>query len=375
MPNSTQPITNQSGPSEYANYNLIHRLHAYLTGVGFVTSKSYVGAGSGTITSIICTSTAVSETWTLTCIAAAANSGTFSVVGSVSGSQANLTVGVNYTNPRISLLVSDGPVDFQVGDVFTVSVSAPASTGLWQTLRYTASGDHELILKSTGLSGLEEIFIGFCGYHDVALDYYNITVAAFSGYVPGNSFTTQPGYTAMSMPTHNTNIPNWVSWNAQRVIVSVRVNTPAYTTLYAGKFFPYAMPSQYPYPIAVGSMLTAGAATRYSATTYTMPYTGSKNTFQIRSPAGIWIQPKCYPWGQRDMSATNFLVDTSGHYPLVPVVMYDSNGIYGELDGIYYVSGYNNLAENTAVIDGKTYVFLLNRNLTGFTDYFAMRLD
>ena len=232
-----------------------------------------------------------------------------------------------------------------------------------------------MILKSTGLSGLEEIYIGFKAYHNVTSDYYNITVAAFSGYTPGNSFETQPGYTAMSMPTHNTDIPVWISWNAQRVIVSARVNTPAYVTLYAGKFFPYAMPSQYPYPVAVGSMLTAGAATRYSDTAYTMPYTGDKATFKIRAPAGAWIQPKCYPWSQDTLSEDEYIRDTNGQYALVPVVMYDSNGIYGELDGIYYVSGFNNLAENTAVIEGKTYVFLLNRNLTGFADYFAMRLD
>lgn len=375
MPNSTQPITDQSGPHQNANYNLVHRLHAYLTGVGFVTSNSYTGVGTGAPVLTSGTASTVTETWTLTCTATAVDGGTFSVVGSVSGAQANATVGVNYSNTYISFRIDDGATDFQVGDTFTVGVSTKLTAGLWETVRWSPSGAYEVILKSTGLSGLEEIYIGFMAYHDVTSDYYNITVAAFSGYTPGNSFDTQPGYTAMSMPTHNTDIPVWISWNAQRVIVSARVNTPAYVTLYAGKFFPYAMPSQYPYPVAVGSMFAANSATRYSATTYTMPYIGDRATFKIRAPAGAWIQPKCYPWSQDKLSDDEYIRDTNGQYALVPVVMYDSNGIYGELDGIYYVSGFNNLAENIAVIDGKAYVFLLNRNLTEFADYFAMRLD
>jgi hypothetical protein len=52
-----------------------------------------------------------------------------------------------------------------------------------------------------------------------------------------------------------------------------------------------------------------------------------------------------------------------------------SNGIYGELDGIYHISGFNNVPENTTTVDGKQHIMFSDRTLTGFIDFYAMRLD
>lgn len=71
------------------------------------------------------------ETWTLTCIHAAANSGIFSVVGSVSGARGNATVGTAYhsnsitpSNSELSFTVNDGTSDFAIGDTFTIATTA-----------------------------------------------------------------------------------------------------------------------------------------------------------------------------------------------------------------------------------------------------------
>ena len=78
--------------------------------------------GDGTVGSLAVIEATVSEIWTLTCTAEAANSGTFSVVGSVSGAKADLTVAVAYDNSQIALTLADGAEDFDIGDIFIIDV-------------------------------------------------------------------------------------------------------------------------------------------------------------------------------------------------------------------------------------------------------------
>ena len=79
--------------------------------------------GNGTISGGVFVGTnTVNETWTLTCTAAAANGGTFSLSGTVSGAQATaVTVGSLYHSDTgdISFTITDGEADFVVGDTFT----------------------------------------------------------------------------------------------------------------------------------------------------------------------------------------------------------------------------------------------------------------
>jgi len=64
------------------------------------------------------------ETWSFECIAASADSGTFSAEGSVSGEQsAQLTVGTAYASDNSEIAdvhIADGAADFVVGDIFTL---------------------------------------------------------------------------------------------------------------------------------------------------------------------------------------------------------------------------------------------------------------
>ena len=49
--------------------------------------------------------------------------------------------------------------------------------------------------------------------------------------------------------------------------------------------------------------------------------------------------------------------------------------MYGELDGIYYVPGFNSAVENTILVGGTTYIKIADNQGTGFNDYYALRLD
>lgn len=254
------------------------------------------------------------------------------------------------------------------------------ASGFWQVLRYDDTIDkRELILKGEGYSGTEEIFVGFRCYQNANADVYNMTVAGFTGYVAGNSFEAQPGAILLGIPAHNNRIDYWLTVNPQRIALAMKVGTPVYESCYAGKFLPYATPSQYPYPVYCGGMLVDESETRFSDGTHFFFLQGETNRGRMRFNDGTWRTPETWPWNNGELtgsgSSDEQVRDTDGNYPLVPVTLNDSQGVYGELDGLYYISGFNNAVENTLTVNGDDYVVIQNVGRTGFSDYYALRLD
>lgn len=252
-----------------------------------------------------------------------------------------------------------------------------ASANGWTVLRYdTAPANRELILKGVGYTGDEEIFVGFRTYQNAAADYYNLVAAAFTGYVASNTFDTQPGAMLSGVPAHNNRIDYWLTLNPQRIALGMKVGTPVYEHAYVGKFLPYARPSQYPYPVISAGMLDGAAATRFSEITHSMPYKGARSNMRQRFNDGVWKQPECYPWNNANLAgATAQLRDTNTRYPLTRIELSDANGIYGVLDGVLHISGFNNATENTVVIGDSTWIVLQDVARTGFNDYIALRMD
>lgn len=253
-----------------------------------------------------------------------------------------------------------------------------AAANGWTVLRYdTAPANRELILKGVGYTGEEEIFVGFRTYQDAGADYYNLLAAVFTGYVPGNTFNSQPGARLSGVPAHNNRIDYWLTLNPQRIALAMKVGTPVYESAYVGKCLPYGRPSQYPYPVVCSGMLTGAAATRFSSTAaaHSMGYTGNSPSLGLRSNDG-WLNAYCYPWGNDVLTGSSQIRDTSDIYHLIPVELHDNSGnLWGALDGIHFISGFNNAVENTIDIDGDAYVVIQDAFRTGFTNYFAMRLD
>ena len=371
-------------PFSLAHYNLLAAIRLFCGGFGVIGTVGYTGTGDGTLTGIEAAPAAVTETWTLTCTAGGAT-GTFSVVGSVSGAMAAATVGTPYSAALIEFTINDGAADFIIGDAFTIPVTQGAATAAgiaYDILRYDTSGtNHELIMMAPGLTGLEEIYFGLRTYHDVGADYYNLLAGMFTGYVSGNTFDTQPGAALAGVPAHNNRIDYWLSMNGQRIAMGMKVGTPVFEHFYLGKFLPYARPSQFPYPVVCGGMLVGAAATRFSETTHDFYLRGNSARGQLRTPAG-WINMHCYPWGNPYIAGTSTsatqlqLRDTETEYPLLPVELHDNSAnLYGQLDGIHYISGFNNAVENTLTIGADDYVVMQSVARTGHTDYYAMRLD
>lgn len=256
-------------------------------------------------------------------------------------------------------------------------IAEVAEAADWEIMRYdTVPANRELILKGKGFTEAEEIYVGFRTYQDASADYYNLCAAAFIGYVPGNTFDTQPGAVLSGVPAHNNRIDYWLTVNPQRIALAMKVGTPVYESAYVGKMLPSARPSQYPLPLVCGGMLNGAAATRFSDSSHSMPYKGARANLRLRDNAGAWLTPHCWPWNNTMLAGGWQLRDTNDAYPLLPVILNGNTANqYGVLDGIHFVSGFNNAVENTLVIDGKTYVVIQDVSRTDFIDYYALRMD
>jgi len=280
---------------------------------------------------------------------------------------------------------SEGLAHWQM--LLTIKTLAEANG--WTTQRYlnpTDGSNRELILKGVGLSGTEEIYIGFRAYHSVSADYYNLTVAAFTGYVAANAFSAQPGYVEFGVCAHNQRIDYWLAVNAQRIFFCLKSGTPVYEVAYTGKFFPYATPGQYPYPMACIGTLGAGTpATRYSdtSTSHSSGVKGLLAQSVLRDVSGNWSQFRTLPWTADFNNSPTIRRDTGGYYSALKTVLMTgsannpggSGNVWGELDGIRYISGFNNLTENTLTIGGITHVVLQDVFRTGIGDYFLLEMN
>jgi hypothetical protein len=228
----------------------------------------------------------------------------------------------------------------------------------------------------TGPDGQVKAFVGMRAYHDVAADYYNLSVATFTGYVPGNGFTAQPGYVESGVPAHNQRIDYWLTVNDRRVTFALKVGTPVYECGYAGFILPYATPRQYPYPMLCAGMLTGVPATRFSNTSQSIPFKGNRSNCQLRWVDGSYITPYSYPWQNARLAGSAGIRPTGAYYPLPRVVLNDNvANVYGELDGIHFITGFDNVTENTLTVSGVDYVVIQDVYRNGFVDYYAMRLD
>jgi hypothetical protein len=254
----------------------------------------------------------------------------------------------------------------------------------WTINRYDTSGaEHYLLVEApgyTGPDGAVPAFVGFRSYESVASDYYNISVAGMTGYVSANTFATQPGFIESGIPAHNNRIDYWITVNERRVAFGLKVGTPVYEHGYAGFCLPYATPRQYPYPLFVGGMLTGTAATRFSETTHAMYLKGNAANCRLRFTDGSWLQPRVWPWGNTHLmagSTSNYSIRPTGTtYPLLrPVLHNNTTNVYGELDGVVSITGFDNAVENTLTVDGDDYVVFQDVGRTGFIDYYALKLD
>ena len=392
--------------------DLYRRLNHFLLGYGTSGSVSYAGTGNGTLTKGSTngftrqgegtTGLTITETWTVTCTAAAADGGTFSVVGSVSGAQAAATVGVAYDNGKVLFTIADGTVDFIVGDYFTFTTTrgAMATAGnAWTYVGTDTSGVRWL--KAPGLTGTENIYISFRTYADSATDVYNMAVHSATGFNAGADFYSQPGKSADTwVGLWNDSMPYWFVANGQRVVFVAKVST-TYHAGYVGKILPYGTPTEYPYPVYVGGEFT-DPYTRWSSVNEGYRHFVDPGYYSayLCFPSGVWREignfydsggesgwstgRHVWPYGTHNIDTSvatrlrELRENIDGTYTLLPTIIVCSTpepGVFGEIDGCYYVAGYGNAAENIVTIGGADYLVVQNVFRTARPSYWALKLE
>ncbi len=277
----------------------------------------------------------------------------------------------------------------------------------WTELRWDEqTTTQELILRAPGLAGTEEIYCGIRSYQDATSGYYMWDLNGFIGYNAANGFYAQPG--AMPGPyvpcmsLWNTSIPYWFVANGRRVVVVAKVST-LYEAGYLGFIKPYATPNQYPYPLLVGGSMTGERGRNYSVTNpnhrhFIDPgensYGNAYTACMLRGPSGTWLpfQNVIYSSGEQYYDTNRMVWPTcyeylggireapDGTYVLLPVVLTQYNSatdhdLFGELDGCYWVSGFNNASENLVNVGGVDHLVVQNVYRTSVRSYWALRLE
>ncbi len=277
------------------------------------------------------------------------------------------------------------------------AIQTLAQTAGWTTLRYdTATVERELILRSTGSTGEEEITVGFKAYQNPAADYFNLLAATMVGYVPSAPFEAQPGIKSSGVPCHNQAVTCFLTVNARRIVGAFKVGSPIYAHVYVGKALAYARPREFPSPLVVAGHFDGREARRYSDPHW-FPYKGRKGSsdngyndghLYLRDAGGTWKKVQISPFGNGQANETTFgalagepvgatgagrrcLVPAGTLHQPQPLELYDmsfgaydndtrsypsSGNLYGMLDGVSFVSGFNNASENVLQLDGSTLI-------------------
>jgi len=335
----------------------LEKLHDFAT----ITTKASTSTpdagntGDGNMVGVSATPSSVIENFTVTCTSAGPDA-TFSVTGSVSGALADATSNLLYSEAEISFIVLDGTVDFTIGDEFTFSVAT--KTADWTAERYdnTPGSEYELILKGIGYSGLEEIYTGFQTYES-GTD-YGWRINGFTGYNPGVEFLNQPGAVSGNssiwdhhfMPTVDVGITYWFFVSPQR-IMGIVLSGAVYTSFHSGWINSYASPSQWNYPMMVGSCaynilpytstedgLRAFWNTTDDDRSITMSILDSTAWRPTNQDYGI-IEGCVRLWPHQAARVESFKAQPNGDLPSFNVIvsMYSNgafSGVYGEIEGV-----------------------------------------
>jgi hypothetical protein len=279
---------------------------------------------------------------------------------------------------------------------FLTSNSDLVSAGRqWQQLRWS---NNELILRAPGLDGNQQIHVGVRALAFPSLDVYNFGLIGAMSYNAALAFTGQPGTSPEDyVSLWNDVIPYWFVANGQRCVVVAKVST-RYIPFYLGNGLPYALSGDYPAPIYVGGC-TNVQTDRWSSNDFAFrAFADPGNGCHVLAPSGAWQQVRNFynigstseyednavcVWPYAGMSTGSTAVlrslrnNADGTYTPMPLIvqgLLPSPEIYMELDGCYYVSGFNNAAETIITIDGVQHLVVPNIFRSDRWGYWLLRL-
>lgn len=307
-------------------------------------------------------------------------------------------------------------------DFLTTNTDLVADDEQWEVVWNLESTYRDgVILKGPGLSETDSVYIGLKQTTNLLDDASEIQCVGMTGVIQTSTLfndhvNTTPNIMRLLLRTQP--MDYWFTANGRRFMVMVRVST-VYEALYAGLFLPYSLPTQYPYPLAIGGTAPAAGlggnnvgnwrSTAEAHTHYTRGFRDTSGTnghtanMFILDPSGNWLQagigggdPAFLGPAQfgTDFGAQAAINGTAGNYGyatmidrvipafgngnvLIPITISaqsPSDQTYGVLDGCYRVGGRGNAPENIITVDGQDHVVGISAFRTGIADFWAQLL-
>lgn len=275
------------------------------------------------------------------------------------------------------------------------------------TLRQTPGASYrldehaEFVWQGPGLDGAKQIYVGLETYGASTTDTYNFGFTGFRAYDNTLNVQAQPnGITARYMYLVNSPIGFWIVANGQRFILVTKA-AGVYQTAYCGFGLAYETPTYHAYPSIIAAT-NLSRTTRYNTTngSYRHPADPGAGGFMAFYPDAQWrshanrtdqggttdgasdnsTQGKVWP------STTDFgsympsylRENLDGSRPLMPLVLWHQSSpthVWGEMQGYYWTTGLNTVAE--AIVREANFDHLVVNNMfrIGVQHYAAVRLD
>jgi hypothetical protein len=284
--------------------------------------------------------------------------------------------------------------DETISSYTMTSPNVGSPTGGW------GSTWRDLYLTGPGLAGSDAIHVNIRTYEAPTQGIYNWMIQGATDYDGGVPWHRQPNNSWYSnnfryLPLSNSTIDYWFVANGRRFIVVAKISGDFYAS-YCGFILPYALPSEYPYPLMV-SAVTNNINSLPSDTGMSNFWVSDyDNPAMFRHRDGLWLYSMLltsigatasfgfWPWYPMRSMSTYYqhIGHVDGSFPLLPCTLisgYDGGNAFGEAEGVFFLPGLSPvvspLSEDTIQIGGVDYLVAQNVDKTGAYDYAAIRLD
>jgi len=297
---------------------------------------------------------------------------------------------------RWDFTANNGGVDITVGEI---------DTRVTGDLVYTAPSGH-VLLTGQGLAAADTIFVGMRIKENVSSPYFNWKIQGAVAFDDAAEFDNQPSNSANTYYVIDDGLLEyWIIATGRYFIVVTKLAT-VYTSMMMGLFLPYGVPAEYGYPLCV--MGNIGVTNLHFTNTdnrFRGFFAVGQEAMKVRDPSGAWLTfenhngtspgtptnlRNVWPYGGASNSKVNdfqpkVTAGIDGSYPLTPCILAEyetpagelgkNSNAYGELDGVFHISGENNTPENTITIGPDDYICFPDIFRLTFDAFVALRLD
>lgn len=274
------------------------------------------------------------------------------------------------------------------------------SLRLTQNHEYYLDTRVEIIFEGYGYDGTRNFKFGAEFYEDTSTQTYNFSWYAMRNLNQYLSLRDQlPDVELVNLPLTNQPFTYWFFVNGQRVVIVARIGS-VYLSAYLGFGFPYDLPTVHDWPM----IIAAGSSEETRKFDYAGPLLRSitdpcRSSMKAYFPTSGWrsfsniydisntdvadsaVEGSVWPasmahgnqndwWPYRD--------NLDGTMPLFATVLcHRSNPthVWGELDGVYVTTGFNNSPEAIITKDGYDHIVFQNVFRNTYQDFFAVRMD